>query len=371
MAIPILDEEQRKYPLKQPEGWQPPVPRYTLRFPDDVRELAVANVGIQSRDDRPVNRMVVDRIEKWSTSAGSPPLIVEKLSVVFGRDQPDSLVFVCYWTSKKSAEIALQDLNLGQVFQDLSTEARQHTGLWFELFTPDISHFETHYSGTDYQPGLAQLAGSKQNPHNLTGYWGAARDRIRASAYERLDDTDKESKDSVSISHTPPNFNKATLSKHIRGSNTRTLAHIRSGQFWENCSDEETQAYEEKLEVHLHNGLRDILEHPIDKGDFGLRFLRNVPTIPQSYPRKETCASSFFRSLHDLEDWAKNCPSHHKIYGGSISHKKRFGDKAMMRTWHEVSILRPGEVKWEYVNCASDTGILPFVQLDDVKEIHV
>lgn len=383
MAAPITDNDQRKYPLNQPDGWKPKIPRVTLRLPDEVEELAIANIGIQAHSGRTVSKEAATKIDEWSTSGPDKPLITEKFTVLFGRDQPESLVYACYWTSKSAAENALKNLDLSKILQELSSEEKQHTGLWFELFTPDLTRFETNYSGTDYQPGLAQLPKTKQVPHNLTGYWGAARDRIRASAYEHLDDSDsadgKGSSGSDSSSEAsppstpaalPPDFKKATLSKHLRGTNKRTLAHIRSGQFWENCSEEESEAYEDKLHQHLVNGLHDILDHPVEKGDHGLRFLRNIPVKPQSYTRKETCGIGFFRTLHDLEDWAKNCPSHHKIFGGLLSHKNRFGDGMMMRTWHEVSVLRPGEAKWEYFNCDSGTGILPFVESEVIGEVN-
>lgn len=83
---------------------------------------------------------------------------------------------------------------------------------------------------------------------------------------------------------------------------------------------------------------------------------------PDPRRRLETCSAGFFRSLKDLEAWASQHPTHHKIFHGAHAHSTRFGKDAFkMRTWHEVAVLKPGEVSFEYYNCHPRTGLLPFV----------
>lgn len=363
---------ERVYPLKQPKGWKPKMPRYTLKLPETVTELSVTYIGVQSNGNDAghsgAKNNAHSAIITWLQDDSNKPLIVEQLEVVSGRDIPDTTIWMCYWTSVSSSQQALSRLNLAQIHKALGNN-RTSIGLWRETFTPDLSHFETNYAGTDYRPGLSQVAGSEQISHERTGYWGAARDRIPASAYDRLGGDGTNGDDSKSNrADGPERMYERKLGAHYVGQNKNTIAHIRSGQWWENCTDEEAEAYETNLEPALREGLRDIAARPLESGDFGVRFLRNVQpdgTTHSGRPRRETCGAGVFRSLADMEEWAKNCPSHHKIYNGSMQHKAHFGEKAKFRTWHEVCVLRPGEASFEYLNCVDETGSLSFLELDE------
>lgn len=363
---------ERTYPLKQPKGWKPKVPRWTLKLPDTVTELAVAYVGLQvhsiSPDSELARSQAFDAVSKWLSKDADRPLIVEKLDVVSGWDITDTTVWICYWTSVVSSAGALERLNLRGIHNSLGTAGSDSIGLWRESFTPDLSRFETNYAGTDYRPGVAKVSGSEQVSHNTTGYWGAARDRIPASAYEKLGgDTTNGEEDGDREDPVTSRIHDRSRGRYYAGDNKHTIAHIRSGQFWENCPEEEAEAYETKLEPALREGLRDIGERPLESGDFGTRFLRNAHPVGDNstYPRKETCGAGFFRSLADMEKWAKECPSHHTIFNGAMKHKARFGAAAKFRTWHEVSVLRPGEASFEYRDCTPRTGALLFLDLEE------
>jgi len=114
--------------------------------------------------------------------------------------------------------------------------------------------------------------------------------------------------------------------------------HIRSGQFWENCSQQEADAYEQKLEPTLRAGLEYLHENREDTDAIGIRYLRNeeLPARVDIRGRKESCGAGFFFNLEDLERWAHTHQSHLKIYRGALSHYKAFGDERRFRTWHEV-----------------------------------
>ncbi|KAL2687625.1 hypothetical protein Neosp_005187 [[Neocosmospora] mangrovei] len=135
-------------------------------------------------------------------------------------------------------------------------------------------------------------------------------------------------------------------------------------QFWENCGQEEADAYDRKLEPTLRSGLEYLWENSPDTGALGLRYLRNHDIdSPDDRPRKETCGAGFFTSLETLETWAKSHRSHLAIYRGAMAHYKAFGDRRKMRTWHEVSVLRGGDAKFEYLNCVPKTGVIRGIPL--------
>ncbi|PNP53354.1 hypothetical protein THARTR1_06048 [Trichoderma harzianum] len=463
MSHSQIQTENRKLPLNQPENWQVKFPRYMVELPEHVRDVNVSYIGIQPRyEDNPARglhnelnahitsaaqRTAAAKVEEWIRQRAGElsPSLWEKVYVEAGYDVPDTEIYILYWINKDVARAANKSLNLQQLHTTLSPSDQEVVGLWRESFTVPKKRFETVYSGNDYQPGIASLEGAHQVSHTFTGYWGAARDRFPASYNDPFEPEYKLS---------PPNFEKDSKGRVIEGENKVSVLHIRSGQYWERCKDDEREAYENILEPVLRAGMTFLEENSADSGDIGLRFSRNMTTnrllqaeeaqqlaslngigntmvneltnLVKSYAgylngsngingvheangangtheahssnssnssngtnatnvngsnsifkadkfglvvtterrRRETCSSGFFRSLKDIEAWASKHKSHHKIFHGAHSHSQQFGKETFkMRTWHEVSALKPGEVTFEYINCYPRTGLIPFFEV--------
>ncbi|KAJ6033268.1 hypothetical protein N7460_000816 [Penicillium canescens] len=347
----------RLFSLRQPKNYKPPVPRWLANFPDGIDRVFTAYVGVQQRAGNNtgqvgISSQIVERIQRWLVDPQYAPKSVENFHVLDGDDIPNSTVFVCYWDNNERYEESMRGLNLAKLHQALRPEDRQRVGLWCERFTTQVSRLETNYSGLDYLPGLARLPGTNIVEHTRSAYWGAARDRIPASAHD-IFEFDKSSAipfDSISETDSP----------HLVSTNYDNLVHIRSGQFWANCGDEETKSYEENLEPTLREGLMYLWQNPVESGSMGLRYLRNTVHGSSQHETnsRETCVTGFFRNLSDLEGWAKRHPSHLAIYTGAIKHAKKFGEDRKFRTWHEVSVLKRGEAHFEYLNCLPTTGVL-------------
>lgn len=381
MSCVHIQTENRVHPVRQPPGWKVKYPRWMLQLPPHVDELCITYVGIQPRHEKTPAKGVFTnlhhhittesqrpagtKVEEWflRDSGQFAPELWEKFYVETGYDVPDTEVWVLYWSDGTAP---LRGLDLQHISRSLSPEPV--VGLWRESFRVPISRFETIYSGNDYRPGIASLEGSSQIPHAFTGYWGAARDRLPASSHE----------DFVPDTSAPvPNFEKDTKNQTLKGQNQDVLVHIRSGQWWERCPEAERKAYESNLEPVLRRGMAYLEDNASDSGDFGLRFMRNLVSNRHSKaeerakedgsearPRLETCSAGFFRSLKDLESWASSHQTHSKIFHGAHAHSTKFGKETFkLRTWHEVSILKPGEVSFEYVNCEPRTGLIPFVDM--------
>ncbi len=109
-------------------------------------------------------------------------------------------------------------------------------------------------------------------------------------------------------------------------------------------------------------GMQHLWDNPLDTGTIGLRFLQNVDSNDTKI--KETCGAGFFRNWADLEHWSSTHPSHLAIFVGALNHARRFGPDKKFMTWHEVSILKEGEARFEYVNCDPKTGVIKWVQLE-------
>ncbi|TWU76204.1 hypothetical protein ED733_003738 [Metarhizium rileyi] len=351
--------QARTYPLRQPPNHKPPIPRWQLIFDNNVSRIFTAYIGIQPISTAGAAVEIATRhIQKWLDEPSSfRPQAVESFAVIDGDDNRDTKVWACYWDNEASGKGGLQRLNLPSIYSELSAEEQPTIGFWSESFSTLVSRLETNYTGLDYLPGVAKLPGTTTAPHSLTAYWGAARDRIPDSAHDLFEKED-------AVGSKQGDVQDPTRG-HLIGTNYNNMVHIRSGQYWESCGPEEAASYEDNLESTLANGLQYLWDHRTASGAMGLRYLRNTDGTNQVL--KETCGAGFFCNLKNLEDWAKSHPSHLAIYTGAIRHAKRFGDERKFRTWHEISILKEAEARFEYVNCLPLTGVIPFLRLKEAS----
>ncbi|KAK1722807.1 hypothetical protein CaCOL14_010334 [Colletotrichum acutatum] len=360
-----MSSDMRTYPLRRPEGHRPPVPRWQLTLCKDVQKVFTAYIGIQphrgASDRSTVVKQAVQAVEAWlSTDTEDRPLSTESFNHLDGDDAPNTYVWVCYWDDPEKGEASLQKLDIASVYAKLAPEHRMLVGLWRESFTTPISRLETNYSGLDYLPGLARLPKTGTKEHQLSAYWGAARDRIPASAHDLFEE-DGDAKTAK------PEDIPVGLGQHLTGTNYDNIVHIRSGQFWENCCLEEALSYETELEPTLKAGLGYLWENREKGGAMGLRFLGNRDA--DGHTKKETCGAGFFMNLSSLEEWSKKHRSHLAIYIGAIKHAKTWGESRKFRTWHEVSVLKRGEATFEYLNCSPVTGVMRFISLPRTQEL--
>jgi hypothetical protein len=347
----------RIHPLRKPENHQPPVPRFQVIFDDEVTQVCIAYAGVQlhgegSGAEEALSAASKALLDSFSGDEESKPNATERFVTIDGHDVPNAKILVCYWIDEAKYNSALEKLDLGAIYNSLPSAGRDAVGLWLESFSTPVSRFETNYTGLDYLPGVARLPKTTVEQHELTAYWGAARDRIPDAAHD-LFEADGDGK---------PQSIPDGLGQHLVGTNVENLVFIRSGQFWQNCGAEEQNAYEKRLEPTLKTGLRFLWDNP-DAGALGLRFIRNTLASDGDDELKETCVTGYFTSLDKLEAWAKGHKSHLAIYNGALRHAKTYGDARKFRTWHEVAVLKRGEATFEYVNCLPNTGVVRFVPL--------
>ncbi|KAJ5397716.1 hem-containing dehydratase protein [Penicillium cosmopolitanum] len=412
-----MASDTRTYPLRQPAKHNPP-PRLHLVFPEAQKQVFTAYIGIElhsqkcktTKDALSILSEPRSKIQNWLEEV--TPISTEQFFVL--DDTPNhrqtsiptqaqaqdpssikkstTLIWACYWPTKDSYQKALANLNLSSLHTSLPESLRPAIGFWAECFTSDIARLETVYSATDYMPGLARLPGTSTTKHLHTGYWGAARDRIPGSGEDLFTGDGAVRNYGNGESAAPAEEGESedvdfqsSLNSSIKGTNPSDMVHIRSGQFWGNCNEEEASAYLDNLEPKLRGGLLYLWNSPEESGSLGVRYLRNTnttslegknsekggeedadavygadtdPSIADFLDTcpKETCVTAFFRNMADLEKWASKHPSHLAIHAGAVSHGRRFGDARRFRTWHEVSVIRGGEARFEYVNCVDGRG---------------
>lgn len=350
-----IPSEERTYPLKKPSGHKPPVPRWTLKFTNPAQtHLHTLYIGIQTHNNSTTTSQEAESTISSLLASQEIPAI-DTFRVTNGFDTPNAKVWACYFTSESAYHSTLKHLNLPSIWHSLPS--KNSIGLWTESFSAPITRLETNYSRLDHKPGLAQLPGTSQPAHELTAYWGAGRDRIPSSAHDRFPTPED--------IPTPKEIPKG-YGEHLVGSNYDNMCHIRSGQWWAKCPDDEREAYENDLQGKLMQGMQYLWNHPEETGTIGLRFLQNTESRSSDSTEtrlKETCGAGFFRNWGDLERWSSRHPSHLAIFNGAMAHAKRFGDERKFMTWHEVWILKAGEARVEYVNCHPETGLIKWVEM--------
>ena len=331
----VVQEDGRKYPLKRPTAHKVPVPRWTLKLPEDITHIYTLYIGVQSHsEDQSAIKRAGQSVQEWLDGSSGQATAVDVFRVTHGFDVVDSKVWVAYWTEPEGFSTKVKSLDLQKLWNHLGSD-KKNVGLWREYFITPIERLETNYASLKHQPGLAQIPGSEFPEHNLTAYWGAGRDRIPAAAYDLFK---------------PPEHTEAPLStptgvgERLTGTNYDNMCHIRkscrselfsictaadvqpgSGQWWTQCDSVEREAYEgdDGLQKTLMNGMQYLWDHPDETGTIGLRFLQNLDA--DNEPIRETCGAGFHRNWEDLEQWSSRHPSHLAIFNGAMRHAKRFG----------------------------------------------
>ena len=188
------------------------------------------------------------------------------------------------------------------------------SGVSEETATIPADRWETLHSTEHVTPGVRNLL-----PAALTDvheYWGAARDRIAASATSDL---------------------RAQPGKPVPGN----LCLIRSGQIWEHCDEREREIYFGEVEPNLIAGIDFLDNHP-EIGCLSARFLREQTLDGEDL--ESTSFVGWFDELRSLEEWAKSHPTHLAIFDSFLAMVGKLEGRIGLRLWHEVAAIPAGGV---------------------------
>jgi phenylacetaldoxime dehydratase/aldoxime dehydratase len=219
-------------------------------------------------------------------------------------------------------------------------------GHWRETCVIPVDHAETLHTHRpeDYATsGLVQaVAVSETATHD---YWGAARDRIPASA-------DSELKPEMPV-YTPgaADTRGRRLSVEVPGN----VALIRTAQDW-SASTLYRETYLRDVKPVKDRGVDFLAQH----ADSGCIAARNVDEeAADGTPLDRACTVAWFASLEHLMTWCKSHRTHLDIYASFFQMVGGGEGPLDVAFWHEVSVLPAGSVSADYVNCHPATGFLP------------
>jgi aldoxime dehydratase len=219
--------------------------------------------------------------------------------------------------------------------------AAGQAGFFTETVRPSMTRFETLFSN-DRREGIARLAGSLSGEVAEHAYWGGARDRLPLAQTDPLKPGE------------PPEVGTDGVRRVVGGQ--QNLCLIRSGQDWTDTDGDERRMYLEEVEPVLRAGMDFLRDEGRTIGCYANRYLR--VDDEHGNPVDKSFGMSWWRSLADLDRWAKDHPTHKAIFGQAMKYLSTMGPAARLRLYHEVTIAAADEQAFEYLNCHPDTGML-------------
>ena len=260
---------------------------------------------------------------------------------------------VCYWHDETEYSRWQTSFDSWFASQD---PAELSGGYFVESFAVPASHRET-IAFRDYLRGLSACPDSRIEPVEESGYWGAARDRFAASAREDF----ATPFDGPLVVH-----DNVTMGRRITITNIpQNLCVIRSGVSWEHCGAEQLASFETNLKPKLNAGMEYLRQNPVETGCFSLRQVGCLDATGGSL--MEAYSLGVFLSMAHLERWAEHHPTHLAIFKQALEERKKYQERLELKTYHEIYVLNR-DVRFEYLNCHNQTGLLPFFNNQIVTE---
>lgn len=336
-----MDKDLIPQPSRRPEGLEMDYNTWTLGFQDGQREIVRATLGIEARNGADASHVMTSLLDLFSLENG--PKVVERGGVVSQTVSSQELFFA-YWENREDYRKWLSSMPVRDFFE--SGDALDgDVGRWRETGFIPLTHHETNYSHDQELTGLAKLDVTERVSCEIFGYWGAARDRIPASAHEELDSYGK-----IELSGREP------LGSYVKVKPAGNLCVIRTSQDWVGSKKEHTDWYLKEVEPVLHAGVKYLQKSRKNSGAIATRYIREADI--DGAPVERTCVLGYFDSLKSLEEWTHNHPTHLAIFESGLTMVRQFGGELGVRLFHEISVFPEGTFDAEYSNCSKSVGLL-------------
>jgi aldoxime dehydratase len=344
-------EYPRVIPERKPAGHEPRAPRYTLRWNDPVETMVSEYYGMQEHELTWEEQSRFFERVKTSFAHPDGPDAHEIMRFTDDAGEVNAVV-VSYWLDATRHSRWSLAADFPRWFSAPERCNDGQAGYWRETIAVAYDRHETLYSAPSYRIGLGRTPGSTIETSTTNGYFGAARDRIPISAIDPLDSP---------LMASPPKARAVnSRGRRLRVATPHNMTAIRSGQFWARAGAEQLDDYQENLRPKLMRGMDHLVRHREETGTLSLRIMTNIDE--DGTERRETSVLAYLLSLGQLEAWAKSHETHLDIYRHAIAMNRKYQEKREVVTWHEVFIL-PAATGFEYVNCHSKTGVLPYFEL--------
>jgi aldoxime dehydratase len=347
-AIPQYLTAPRTEPARMKPGWQPPYPSFVARFAPTVEHVVMAYFGVQYPAGRQPPATVAKALAELAAAGAAPdgPGQTDRVEYVDEAGY-QTIIAVAYWD-----EVARHQRWSGPARATWlgDQHAAGEAGFFVETVRPSVTRFETLFSN-DRREGIARLAGSLSGEVAEHAYWGGARDRLPLA---QTDPLAPGARPQLGTSGARPQAGTSGVRRVVGGQ--QNLCLIRSGQDWTDTEGDERRMYLEEVEPVLRAGMDFLRDEGRAIGCYAHRYLR--VTDEHGDPVDKSFGMSWWRSLADLDRWAKDHPTHKAIFGQAMKYLSTMGPAARLRLYHEVTVAAADEQDFEYLNCHPDTGLL-------------
>jgi hypothetical protein len=326
----VVDPALEPRPRNMPEGHWPDFTTYFLRYPAGMRTVARVAIGASgARAGEFLDRAIA------SMEGDDAPLTLERGRLMVPAEPATQILFA-YWD-----DLAAHERWAGSpAAEALFSVADDGPPRWCETALLPLTHTEAHFSQKTRETGLGRVPDTDHAFCPMVGYWGSGRDRIPIAADDPLDPGPVEEGALAT---------DGALTTLVGPEN---LCTIRTSQDWQGAPAEHLDWYREEVEPVLRAGVEHLHANPDDSGCLSVRYIRETDLSGADLDR--TCVLAEFRSLGDLETWARDHPTHHAIFGAAMKMVRRFEEDLGIRLFHEVSVLPAGRFEARYVDCGDD-----------------
>jgi aldoxime dehydratase len=329
-----------------PEDFEPPYPCWTARAKTGVKQVVMGYFGVQSKGAEMQARACAALVAITRQFAGpDAPSHVDTAHYV---DEVgyDNMIAIAYWTDPAAFE-RWKATPAVDAWWNAPERLAEGLGYFREIASPRMEHFETMFNTPDRLEGVGVAMGTiSDDVIREHSYWGSARERIPLSQTDRMAPVGE----LAVVSGRPAPGQRVKVRGH------ENVAVIRSGEDWSDTEGSERTLYLDEMEPVLRQGMDFLRDHGRSIGCYFNRFMLHVGADGKSI--EKTFGLSFWRSLADLERWAESHPTHVAIFGTFMRIVQELNFQLKLRVYHEVSVLKPDEQDYEYINCHPKTGIL-------------
>ena len=343
-AIPQTLRCPRTQALRMEEGYTPPYPAWTARPASGAGEVVMGYFGVQWLDEaqRAPAYSAVRHIVSMFDGAEGPV----HYDLAYYEDEAgySNAIAIAYWNDPA----LYRRWEMSPMVEPWWGHIARHSeglGYFREILVPSSEGFETLFSASDQLEGAGVALGVySQEEIQEHGYWGSMRDRLPLSQSDPL---------------TPDGG--LEVSRDVRGDVARVSGHtniavIRSGQDWRATSGSERDLYLTEMEPVLRSGMEFLRDYGREVGCYSNRYMRHIDI--DGALLEKSFGHSYWRSLHDMEQWSQYHPTHLAIFNKFLSIVQSLAVPPLLRLYHEVVVLRPHQQFYEYICCHSETGMM-------------
>ncbi|OUM01163.1 phenylacetaldoxime dehydratase family protein [Variovorax sp. JS1663] len=327
------------------DDYAPPYPAWSARAPQGVGQVVMGFFGVQSRGREMQGRACAALLEiaRGFTRADGPGH--HDLAHHVDADGYDNMIAIAYWDDPQRFERWSATPGIDAWWQ---SDERLSDGIGYfrEIALPRSERYETLFNTPDRLEGIGVVMGGVSSDIQEHAYWGSMRDRIPLSQTDAMAPAGTRT---VLAGRSAPG-------QRVRVGGHQNIAMIRSGQEWTDTQGQERKLYLEEMEPVLHEGMDFLRDQGLGIGCYSNRYMQHLD--PTGAPLQKSFGLSFWRSLADMERWAESHPTHVAIFGSFMRYVQALNFQLQLRVYHEVSVLKPDEQRYEYINCHPRTGLL-------------